>query len=116
MIKTAHKYISATGFAILIVLVLSHVPTMGIDFSLLYPAGQAVWNFQDPYSVIPGFFNPPWMLVILAPIALLELQTARWVWFALGLTCYLIAFKRCNYPIGTLCSCYLAPSCTMTWA
>ncbi|GEM_PF-5531286 len=44
MIETARKYILVTGLAILIVLVFSHVPTMGIDFSLLYPAGQAAWS------------------------------------------------------------------------
>jgi hypothetical protein len=94
MIETTRKHIVPAGLVALIAFVMSHIPKIGIDFNMLYSAGRAVWNLQNPYVVSPGFFSPPWMLLILAPIALLELQTARWVWFAFGIICYILAFKR----------------------
>jgi hypothetical protein len=94
VMEITRKYITPAGLAVLIVFVMSRVPKIGIDFNMLYSAGRAVWNLKNPYMISPGFYAPPWMLLVLAPIALLELQTARWVWFALGIICYIIAFKR----------------------
>ena len=105
----AQKYILPAGIASLIVFVMSHVPKMGVDFWLLYPAGRAIWNLQNPYIVAHGFFSPPWLLVILAPVALLEFQIARWVWFALGVLCYLIAFKRLGLTSWAIMYLMLSP-------
>jgi hypothetical protein len=43
---------------------------MGFDwFLFFYPALQQLWQGQSPYSV-DGFVTPPWVLPILAPLAL----------------------------------------------
>jgi hypothetical protein len=94
MIDITRKYILPTGLVTLIIFALSHIPKTGIDFNVFYLAGRAVWDLKNPYTASPGFYSAPWMLVILAPISLLKHQTARWVWFALGIICYITAFKR----------------------
>jgi len=74
-------------------LALYSVP-IGVDFTLLYPAGRAVWAGENPYLAAPAFFNPPWMLVFLAPLSLLPIQPARWLWMIFAVTGYLLAFRR----------------------
>ena len=82
-------------FPIIIVLFyLFFVPSMGVDFTLLYPAGQAVWQGQNPYTAAPMFFNPPWALFILTPLSIFPIQIARWIWFTLGAIAYLFIFHR----------------------
>jgi len=94
MLETIRKYIIPAGLFAFVIFALSHIPKIGIDFEMLYSAGGAVWNLKNPYTIAPGFYSAPWMLVILAPLSLFQLQTARWVWFALGIICYVTAFKR----------------------
>jgi hypothetical protein len=89
--------------------VLSHIPKSGIDFQALYLAGRAFWNFKNPYIAAPGFYSAPWMLAILAPVALFEPQTARQVWFVFGFTGYLIAFKRLQLSVWSIMTLLLNP-------
>jgi hypothetical protein len=95
-------------FAVCIVFV-AFMPSMGVDFSLLYPAGRAVWDLQNPYIAAPHFYNPPWMLVILAPLFILPIQVARWLWMAIGIVGYLVAFRRMNFDGFTIVAFFLTP-------
>ncbi len=66
----------------------------GTDIRLLFPAGQAVLQLQDPYRAAPAFYSPPWMLLFIAPLALLPVQVAYILWTILGIAGYLVAFRR----------------------
>ncbi len=53
----------------------------GRDWGLhFYPATRAFWLRQDPYAV-PGVYNPPWLFLALAPLALLP-ERLGWVLLA----------------------------------
>jgi hypothetical protein len=41
-----------------------------------YPAGRALLEGRNPYQV-PDFYNPPWALALLAPLALLPTEIGR---------------------------------------
>ncbi len=66
----------------------------GTDVRLLYPAGQAVLKLQDPYLAAPGFYSPPWMLLLITPLSLLPLQVGYILWTILGMAAYWLAFRR----------------------
>jgi hypothetical protein len=85
------------------------VPKMGVDFTLLYPAGKAVWSLQNPYVAAPLFFNPPWALLILTPLSLLPIQAARWLWLVLAMVGYFIVFKRLNLSKFATIAMFLSP-------
>jgi hypothetical protein len=45
---------------------------IGFDWIVFaHPALMAFVRGQDPYTVVPGFVTPPWMLAMLSPLALL---------------------------------------------
>ncbi len=41
-----------------------------------YPAARAIWEGRNPYQVL-DFYNPPWALALLAPLALLPTEIGR---------------------------------------
>jgi hypothetical protein len=56
----------------------------GYDFGVLWQAGRAIWQGQDPYGV-SGFFYPLPVAYFFALLAALPRQVAFWVWLALNL-------------------------------
>ena len=67
---------------------------VGIDYrSSFYPAGQAALAGQDMYSV-GSFYTPPWIAVLLAPLAMFPLQASWAVFTILSLAAFLLAFYR----------------------
>jgi hypothetical protein len=56
----------------------------GYDFGVLWQAGRAIWQGQDPYGV-SGFFCPLPVAYFFARLAALPRQVAFWVWLALHL-------------------------------
>lgn len=46
------------------------------NVGIFYPAGRALLEGHNPYEV-PGFFNPPWSLVVLTPLSLFPPEIAR---------------------------------------
>ena len=66
----------------------------GVDFRFnFYPAGQAALAGQDMYSV-NGFYTPPWIAAVLAPLALLPLQASWAIFTLLSLGTFLVVFHR----------------------
>ncbi len=66
----------------------------GVDFRFnFYPAGQAALAGQDMYAV-NGFYSPPWIAVLLAPLALLPRQASWSVFTLLSLGTFLVTFHR----------------------
>jgi len=82
---------------------------MGVDFSLLYPAGKAILTLDNPYLAAPHFYNPPWMLILLAPIGLLPMQIGRWIWMLLGMVGYFVAFQRLNFSKFSTVILFMSP-------
>lgn len=98
-------------FPILVVCLVYAVmaPGIGVDFSLLYPAGRAVLENHNPYIVAPHFYNPPWMLIFLVPVSLFKIQTGRWIWMALGIIGYLFSFKKLEFKNSEIIALFLSP-------
>lgn len=67
---------------------------LGVDFGMLRSAAASAMDLQNPYTAGPGFYNPPWMLLLMAPFATIPQSTAFVVWTLLGLGCYALAFRR----------------------
>lgn len=53
------------------------------DFSFYYRAAQAILHGQNPFEN-PGYFYPPIVAFLMAPFALTDYFTARWIWFVLS--------------------------------
>lgn len=65
----------------------------GWDFSILWDAGQAVLQGQDPYTV-PHFFYPIHVAYIWAVFALLPTQVSFWIWISLNLGLLVLIFRK----------------------
>jgi hypothetical protein len=72
----------------------------GIDFQMLSAASNSALQLRNPYTSGPGFYNPPWMLLIVAPFAILPHQLGFWTWTVTGVAAYAAAFRRMglNWP------------------
>jgi len=67
---------------------------VGIDYRYsFYPAGQAALFGRDMY-LVDSFFTPPWIAFLLAPLAMLPLETSWAVFTVLSLAAFLIALYR----------------------
>ena len=58
------------------------LPIALIDFEHYYSAALALWQRQNPYSLVE-FFAPPWMALLLGPLLILPLRTASAAWVLL---------------------------------
>ncbi len=65
----------------------------GWDFGILWAAGRAALNGQDPYSV-RFFYYPLPMAYLLALIALLPQSVAFWSWLAFNIGLLVYVFRR----------------------
>ena len=67
---------------------------LGVDFGMLRSAGESALRLQNPYTAGPGFYNPPWMLLLMTPFALIPQQVGFALWTVIGIACYALAFRR----------------------
>lgn len=82
--KTIILMIVITLFLILSYLVIRFAP-IGFDWQNAYrPAVQLVLQGQSPYH-FGRFFNPPWLLIILTPFALLPEKIGFGLYFVVSL-------------------------------
>lgn len=67
----SHKQIFTVIFVVILIVFSAPVVPSGIDWvTILRPATLSFLHFENPYN-IDGVFNPPWLFVFLAPLALL---------------------------------------------
>ena len=76
--------------------VAAYAPIMGIDWVHVYrPAALAMANGQSPYGVTDlPFVNPPWVLLPMLPIALLDPRIGVGVMFATNLFAFVYVMMR----------------------
>jgi hypothetical protein len=67
---------------------------LGVDFGMLRSAAESAMLLQNPYTAGPGFYNPPWMLLIMALFAMIPQHVGFALWTVIGLACYMLAFRR----------------------
>lgn len=75
----------------------------GIDWlNNFRPAALAVLQGESPYT-IPGYYNPPWTVLPLIPVAMLPLAWSRAVWFLVSLAGFALLVRRLtDQPISIL--------------
>jgi len=77
------------------------------DFHEFHRAAQAILNGRSPYEN-PAWFYPPLTAFLLAPFALTDYFTARWIWFILShvflLSAAWIFWRGIGYGRIALCS------------
>lgn len=71
---------------------------------VFYPVGRVV----DPYT-IPGFFNPPWAVMLLRPFSALPLHAAASLWAATSLCVVLYSMYLLNFDMPTTLMIILNP-------
>jgi hypothetical protein len=72
--------------------VLRNIPGLAAlsDFSQYYRAGRAILNGRSPFDN-PFWLHPPLAAFLVAPFALTDYLTARWILFLLSNACLLVA-------------------------
>ena len=92
--KTYLLLIMLVTLASILVILIPRVIPLGVDFYVTFlPVGRDVLGGRFPYENIT-FFNPPWLLVMLVPLALLPDGLAWGIFVILGITGYLVALRR----------------------
>jgi hypothetical protein len=101
--------------AVLVTYAFSQVLPEAVDWHVAFrPAALALLSGQNPYTVVT-FFNPPWVLILLAPLAVLPEPVGRAGLFTVSLVAMLwcarragarrtglIAFLLSHYVVGGL--------------
>lgn len=81
----------------------------GIDFSgCFYPVGNALLHGESPYSN-PCFYNPPWLAVLFAPFALLQMDLAWRLWMSLSLIGLVLSLHRLHFSMTGIAALALSP-------
>ncbi|MFP3852850.1 MAG: hypothetical protein ACLFWD_01005 [Anaerolineales bacterium] len=85
--KTPKAWLLATislfSLGVLVILIAEYLP-IGVDWEIAFrPAALAVVNGESPYS-IPGFFNPPWTIIPLIPLAVLPARIGWGLYTVIG--------------------------------
>lgn len=81
-------FLALLYIAIQVLLPAVHLPSTAGDFGNYYQAGAALLAGESPFGVAK-FNYPPLLAFLVAPLALLPLATARWVWFLISQLCLL---------------------------
>lgn len=89
-------------FALLLIGVMSVCLPQGVDWHLAFrPAALELASGRSPYRV-EGFFNPPWALLPLVPIALLPENLGRAILTLAGILCFAFtAWRLGGQPLST---------------
>lgn len=83
-------------------------PDLGSDWNVFMQAGRSLVETGNPYIHVPGFYNPPWLLLPLLPFTLLPSSAAFSLWFVLSFLGYgLLAYRLKTQPI-TLVALFLS--------
>jgi hypothetical protein len=71
----------------------------GIDYNKhFYPAGRALLNGQSPYTSVDGFYNPPWLLVFLTPLAIFDQPISLIIYLSFAIAGITITFLKFKPP------------------
>lgn len=86
---------------------------VGIDWHQTFrPAALGLWTGQSPYNnpqILSPFANAPWILLPLAPLALLPESIGRGLFFGLSLLAFLAAAMRLGGKIPAVAAFLLSP-------
>ncbi len=67
---------------------------LSVDWErVFYPAGQMVLAGRSPY-LVEGFFNPPWLILLLLPLALLPIKIGNAIMAVLGMVTYAYVLRK----------------------
>jgi hypothetical protein len=89
---------------------------MGFDWIIYtYPALLAFVTGMDPYAAVPGFVNPPWMLALLSPLALLPPLAGAIVLDAIALTGLVALCRKAGRTWLALPLAVAFPMATLLW-
>jgi hypothetical protein len=72
-------------------------PINTLDYDIHIAGLQAFWEERSPYTVT-GYYDPPWSIFILAPLAYQPLET----WLALSIAFFTVLIFDLGKPIGVL--------------
>jgi hypothetical protein len=72
-------------------------PLNSLDYEIHIAGLQALWQGQSPYT-ITGYYDPPWSIFILAPLAYQPLET----WLSLTIALYTVLTLDLGKPIGLI--------------
>lgn len=84
------------GLILIAIIILSlYLPaSVGIDWNETFrPAARELLALRNPYSVT-GFFNPPWTLIPMLPLAVLPQPISGAAWFVLSLIMFAVSAIR----------------------
>jgi hypothetical protein len=75
---------------------------MGVDFNETYlPAARALAAGQNPYTVVPSFFNPVWTLLPFIPLSYFPSRLAVIVFFFITIAIFLfVGFRLRAKPVA----------------
>lgn len=86
------KRIDVAVLALLTLYVVASIfPSVAVPkdlYAQYLPAARKLFRFQNPYTV-PGFYNPPWVLLAFLPVAWMPDRIAASVWFMISLVAWL---------------------------
>lgn len=77
----------------------------GIDWVDIYQPTTIKFITTEGYNPYlgTGYYNAPWLLWLLAPVAILGAEVSRAAWFAISLTCYVAFALRSKFkPVAML--------------
>ena len=105
MITILLTFLALAGFAYqqkTIIEISRYLPaTFGVDWvSSYYPAIQRLFSGSPVYG--GNFYNPPWVLFILAPLGLLSARAGAALIFALNVCAFVLVFVRLRVPCWAL--------------
>ena len=90
----SYFYVFVFAFVVIIAVVSSPLVPAGIDWcTVLRPATLAFLHLKNPYQ-IQGAFNPPWLFMILAPIAILPESAGGTILLWLNLITWVFVTKK----------------------
>lgn len=115
----ASSRIAVLTFAFVVIAAAAMLIPAGIDWKGgYYPAGQDILHGHTPYHPLSsektGFLNPPWALLVIAPLTLLGLKLSWGIWFAANFLLYALALYRLGAKPAFMIVALLMPPAFMT--
>lgn len=109
VLSDRQRVITIAVIVILVILSIPFIPT-GIDYyDVLRPATIAFLRFENPYHTV-GTLNPPWIFLLLAPIAILPVQIGGAILFWLNLfTWIIVTWKLSNNKLASIIAVVTSP-------
>jgi hypothetical protein len=124
LLKAGHpmprgSYIALFSITFAVIAAAAMMIPVGIDWEGgYYPAGRDILRGHSPYHPLSpektGFLNPPWVLVVIAPLTLLGLNLSWGFWFAANFILYVLALYRWRARLAFIGVAMLMPFAFMT--